>query len=288
MNDRAPQPALPPGHAGKASDIEELTDRYFTRPVGSIFASAAGRLGLTPTQVTILGGIVGIAGGALLYDERLGWLAFAFLFLHAILDSADGQLARRTGQVSELGRVLDGVGGYVTHIAMYIAVAAGHIDRGGSTSILFWMLAAGLCTIAHAQAYDYYRTAYSSVVKEGRVRQNETAQVSGWARGPYQAYSAMQRLLVGSHEDVLAALGARSSGQMISEDEQQRYRESFRPLVRGWNLMGDNTRRYAVGVLVCFHRVDLLFALIALLLNVVFIGMRIRQARADRRFLGGA
>jgi phosphatidylglycerophosphate synthase len=255
VTDRSPPPALPPGHAGKAADIEELTDRYFTRPAGSVVASAAAMLRMTPTQVTIVGGIVGIAGGALLYDERLGWMAFALLFVHAILDSADGQLARRTGQTSELGRVLDGVGGYVTHIAMYIAVAAGHIERGGSTSILFWMLAAGLSTIAHAQ---------------------------------YQAYSAMQRLLVGSHEDVLAALNARSPGGMISENEQQRYRESFRPLVRGWNLMGDNMRRYGVGLVVFLHRIDLLFAFIVILLNVVFIGMRIRQTRADRRFLAGA
>jgi phosphatidylglycerophosphate synthase len=288
VTDRAQQPALPPGHAGKASDIEELTDRYFTRPLGSVVATAAAVLGMTPTQVTIVGAIAGIAGGALLYDERLGWLAFALLFVHAILDSADGQLARRTGQTSELGRVLDGVGGYVTHIAMYIAVAAGYIDRGGSTSIVFWMLAAGISTIAHAQAYDYYRTAYSSVVKEGRVRQNETAEVSGWLQAPYQAYSAMQRLLVGSHETVLAALSARTSGGIISEAEQQRYRESFRPLVRGWNLMGDNTRRYAVGLLVCLHHIDLLFAFIAVVLNVVFIVMRLQQARADRRFLAGA
>jgi phosphatidylglycerophosphate synthase len=288
VNDCAQQPALPPGHAGKAADIEELTDRYFTRPVGSLIASAAAVLRMTPTQVTILGAIAGVAGGACLYDERLGWLAFALLFLHAILDSADGQLARRTGQVSELGRVLDGVGGYVTHIAMYLAVAAGHIERGGSTSILFWMLAAGLSTIAHAQVYDYYRTAYSSVVKEGRVRQNETAQVSGWLAAPYQAYSAMQRLLVGSHEDVVAALGARSSGAMIGEEERQRYRKSFRPLVRGWNLMGDNMRRYVVGLLVCIQRIDLLFAFIVIPLNLVFIAMRIRQARADRRFLAAA
>jgi phosphatidylglycerophosphate synthase len=285
VTDRTPQPALPPGHAGKAADIEELTDRYFTRPVGSVVASAAAVLGMTPTQVTVLGAIGGVAGGAFLYDERLGWLAFALLFVHAILDSADGQLARRTGQVSELGRVLDGVGGYVTHIAMYVAVAAGHIERGGSTTILFWMLAAGISTIAHAQAYDYYRTAYSSVVKEGRVRRDETAQVTGWLRAPYQAYSAMQRLLVGSHEEVLAALSARSSGGMISGEEQQRYRTSFRPLVRGWNLMGDNMRRYAVGLVVCLHRIDLLFAFIVILLNVVFIGMRILQARADREFL---
>jgi hypothetical protein len=52
--------------------------------------------------------------------------------------------------------------------------------------------------------------------------------------------------------------------------------------------MGDNMRRYGVGLVVCLHRIDLLFAFIVVLLNLVFIGMRIRQARADREFLAGA
>ena len=69
--------------------------------------------------------LIGIAGGALLYNERLGFLAFALLILYSILDSADGQLARMTGQVTELGRVLDGVGGYLTHAAIYIAIVGG-------------------------------------------------------------------------------------------------------------------------------------------------------------------
>ena len=67
---------------------------------------------MTPIQLTLLGMLIGIAGGALLYGERLGFLAFALLIIYGIIDSADGQLARMTGQVTELGRVLDGVSGY--------------------------------------------------------------------------------------------------------------------------------------------------------------------------------
>ena len=281
----AQQTALPPGHAGKPPEIEEWTDVYFTRPLGSILATGAAVLRLTPTQVTIAGAIVGIAGGALLYEQRFGLLAFGLLFLHAIFDSADGQLARRTGQMSELGRVLDGVGGYVTHIAMFIAIAAGHVHRGGSASIIVWMLLAGVSAIVHAQAYDYFRTAYSSVVKEGRARRSDPAQVRGWLQAPYRAYSAVQRLVVSSHEGVGVALRARSAGAVLSLEERERYRSSFHALVRGWNLLGDNMRRYAVGALVCFERIDLLFLYIVIVMNLIFITMRIWQVRADRRFI---
>ncbi len=285
MTNPAEQAALPPGHAGKPREIEEWTDLYFTRPLGAALTSAAAALRLTPTQVTIIGIVVGVAGGALLYDPRFGFVAFGLLFLHAILDSADGQLARKTGQASELGRVLDGVAGYLTHMAMFIAIAAGHLQRGGSKSILIWMLLAGLAAIVHAQAYDYYRTGYASVVSERRARRSEPAQVRGWLRGPYRAYSAIQRVVVASHEEVGAALNSRAIGGIIREDDRDRYRASFHRLVRGWNLLGDNMRRYAVGVLVCVGRIDLLFAYIAVVMTLIFLVMRGWQARADRRFL---
>ena len=250
-----------------------------------MLTSAAAMLQLTPTQVTIIGMLVGVLAGALLYDPRFGLFAFALLFLHAILDSADGQLARRTGQSSELGRVLDGLAGYVTHMAMFIAIGAGHLQRGGSKSILLWMVLAGVATIVHAQAYDYYRTAYASVINEGRARRSEPAQVAAWLRAPYRAYSTIQRLVVASHEQVGAALNSRAHGGLIAEDERQRYRTFFHPLVRGWNLLGDNMRRYAVGVLVCFGRIDLLFLYIVVVMSLIFVVMRVWQARTDRRFL---
>ena len=158
----------PAGLAFKAYEIEELADVYFFRPLGMVFARAAHALRLTPTAVTILGTGVGITGGALLFDERFGYIAFALIILHSVLDSSDGQLARMTRQVSELGRVLDGVGGYLTHIAIYLAIAAGTIARGGGPSVMALAVGAALATIVHAQMYDYHRSSYMRWVIQGR------------------------------------------------------------------------------------------------------------------------
>jgi hypothetical protein len=280
------QSVLAQGLAFKAFEIEELSDVYFFRRLGSIVARAGRALRMTPTHLTLVAALIGIAGGALLYDERLGVLAFALLILYGIIDSADGQLARMTGQVTELGRVLDGVSGHVTHVAIYLAIAAGVIHRGGSSFILIWMLLAGIVNAMQAQLYDYHRTDYATVVAEGQAPGHDAAQVTSlWLRGLYRCYLMGQRLLIGWHAEVDHALATRSRAGVVREDDRALYREYFFWPVRGWNLLGDNSRRYAIGILVCLHRIDLFFAFVLLPMNVVFLAMWFWQRSADRRFL---
>jgi phosphatidylglycerophosphate synthase len=279
------QSVFPQGLAFKAFEIEELADVYFFRPLGFIVARCATALGLTPVQLTVFGGLVGVSGGALLYDERLGLFAFALLVAHGIIDSADGQLARMTGRVTELGRVLDGVGGYVTHGAIYIAIAAGVIHRGGSSSILIWMLLAAIANATQAQMYDYHRTVYITVVAEGRVPGNDPAKVASWVRWLFRGYLMTQRRLIGLHGEVEAALAVRLVEGRVREDDRARYRECFYGPVRGWNLLGDNTRFYAIGVLICLNRIDLFFAFILVPMNLAFVALWLWQRRADRKFL---
>ena len=78
------QSVLPQGPAFRALEIEELADVYFFRPLGSVVARPAAALGVTPIQVTIFSMLVGVAGGALLYEERLAFLGFALLIIYSI------------------------------------------------------------------------------------------------------------------------------------------------------------------------------------------------------------
>ena len=280
------QSVLAQGLAFKALEIEELSDVYFFRRFGSIIARGGRTLRMTPIHLTLVAMLTGIAGGALLYSERLGWLAFALLILYGIVDSADGQLARMTGQVTELGRVLDGVSGHLTHVAIYLAISGGVIQRGGSSSILIWTLLAAISNAMQAQMYDYHRTDYATVVTEGRAPGHEAAQVKSlWLRWLYRCYLMGQRLLIGLHAEVDHALATRSRAGVVREDDRTRYREYFFWPVRGWNLLGDNTRFYAIGVLLCFHRIDLFFAFILVPMNLSLIAVWFWQRSADRRFL---
>ncbi len=271
--------------AFKAFEIEELADVFFFRPFGWIIARGARALRMAPTHLTVVGTMVGLAGGALLYDEHSGMFPFALLILSGIIDSSDGQLARMTGNLSELGRVLDGVGDYLGHGAIYIAIAAGVIHRGGSNSIIFWMLLAGIANVMQAQMYDYHRTAYITIVGEGRAPGSDPTKVPSWIRWLYYGYLLMQRWLIGWHAKVEAILATRSVAGRVREDDRVRYRECFYRPVRGWNLLGSNTRFYAIGVLIWLHRIDLFFAFILLPMNLALIALWLWQGRADRKFL---
>lgn len=267
--------------AFKAYEIEELADVYFFRPLGMVFARAARTLGLTPTAVTFVGSLVGIVGGGLLYNPALGLAAFALIILHGVLDSADGQLARMTGQVSDLGRVLDGVGGYITHIAIYVAVIASLVraDAAGP-SLAALVVVAAASNIVQAQMYDYHRAIYAAIAIKGFVPAVAAHRVSGW-------YEAAERRIAGAHPDVERAVAARAVGGVVRDDDRARYRDCFYATVRGWNVCGDNTRFYAIGVLAWLHRLDWFFMFVAVPMNIAFALLWIWQARADRRFLKG-
>jgi hypothetical protein len=282
----AGQPVLAQGLAFKALEIEELADVYFFRPLGYVAARLAAALRTTPTQVTILSTVIGVAGGLMLCDQRFALLGFALLIVYSILDSADGQLARLTGRVTELGRVLDGVGGYITHAAIYIGIVAGLVPGTETGSTLVWAALAAIANAVQAQMYEFHRHHYATIVVQGLVLQDDPAKIdSGWIKGLYRWYLARQRSLNGLHMDVESVIAGRSNAGVVNAEDRIRYRECFYRVVRGWNLLGDNTRFYAIGVLAWLHRVDLFFIFILIPMNVALVGLWLWQQRADRKFL---
>ena len=198
--------ALKASLAFKAFEIEELADRFFFRPAGSLFAYAAWRTPMTPNQLTLIGLVTGVVAGALLFWPALGLWAFAGLILHGVLDSADGQLARLRNQFSFEGRVLDGLGGYFTHIAIFAGLLAGWLARGGSWWFAIPLLAAGGCCALHAGMYDYNRGQYNLYAIKGefpKVEKLDTSKTSGKVMNLlYGDYEATQKRISGLHADV--------------------------------------------------------------------------------------
>lgn len=279
--------SLAPALAFKSAEIEDWADVYFFRPAGLLVARAARALTISPIGLTIIGTLIGVAGGALLYDERLHLLAFALLILHGIVDSADGQLARMTGRTSELGHALDGLSGYVTHGAIFLAIAGALIQRGAGPAIVLWLVFAAMATAIHAGMYEYYRSAYIAVVAHGQVPGHGAVSMPAPIAWLFGLYLRVQRRLIGSHAGVEAALARRGRGNLVSDEDRRRYRECFQTAVRAWNLLGDNTRFYAVGILALLHRIDLFFAFVLIPMNVAFAGLWLCQRQADQRFLAG-
>jgi phosphatidylglycerophosphate synthase len=279
---------LPPSSAlaYKAYEIEELVDIYFYRRLGYVVAIGARRVRLSPNAVSVLAAVIGAVGGGLIAWPRLAWLGVALLVLYGIVDSADGQLARMTGQTSELGRVLDGVAGYVTHIAIYLSIVAVMYRAAGRWSVVGIAVVSGVFTAIQAQLYDYHRTAYAAFVVQGRVPRELASSRAGGALGRLAAaYTAIQRRLLGLHSLVEGLLASRAVDGRIPDNDRQRYRHYFYGPVCGWNLLGDNVRRYAVATCVLLGHVEWFIPFTLGPMTLALAVLWAVQRRADRAFL---
>ena len=273
-------PSAPAGLAFKAREIEELVDVYFYRRVGIVFAHIGNALGMSPTAITWVALVAGAAGGFALASPRYAWLGVFLLVMHGALDSADGQLARMTGGSTEFGRMMDGVAGYVTHVALYLGALASAFSRGSGWGLVGLACVAGACTIIHAQMYDYHRTTYAAVAIKGQVHPPRTGTPELVA-----GYEAMQRAISGLHPDVEELIAQRSPHGQVSDADRQAYRQSFYGLVRGWNLMGDNVRRYSTAFAVWAGHPEWFIYAELIPVNLAFAVLWWQQYRADARFL---
>jgi hypothetical protein len=269
----------------KSAEIEELSDVYFFRPLGLLVARAGQAMGATPIGLTVMGATIGVVGGALFYYEGLAFPAFALLILHSIVDSADGQLARLSGRVTELGRALDGLSGYATHVAIYLAIGFGLVHRGGNNWVLASMVLAGMSAAIHAGMYDYHRHVYIAVVTDARVPDHAAPNGASAISWLFRIYLTVQRWMVGQHAEVEQTLAARSIAGKIPDEDRARYRKDFYAVVRGWNFLGDNTRFYATGIFALLHRLDLFFPFVLLVMNLALVILWLWQRRADEKFL---
>ena len=272
--------------AFKAYEIEELVDIYFYRRLGYVVAVAARALRLTPNMVSVLAGVAGAIGGAFIAWPHLALIGVGLMILHGVIDSADGQLARMTGQTSELGRILDGLAGYATYIAMYIAIVAIVRDAWGLGPAVAAAFVSGFFTALQAQMYDYYRTAYAAYVLKGRIpTELRTPQAGGPLAPVIRFYAWMQQALLGLHRTVEDGIIARAGGGQVLTADRDRYRACFYRPVRGWNLLGDNVRRYAILVLVLVQRPAWFIPFTIGAMNLVVVLLWLYQQAADRRFL---
>ncbi|MDE6263962.1 MAG: CDP-alcohol phosphatidyltransferase family protein [Paramuribaculum sp.] len=156
----------------KSKDTEEHVDLFFYRPIGFVWAKFFAFLGISPNVVTILSIFLGVGGGIMLYPANLSLNIIGILLIiwANSYDSADGQLARMTGQYSNLGRILDGIAGDLWFASIYLAIifrCTGGGNGFGFPSWLVWtiVVCAAICHLYQAAVADYFRQLHLYVLK---------------------------------------------------------------------------------------------------------------------------
>ncbi|MDD4004357.1 MAG: CDP-alcohol phosphatidyltransferase family protein [Elusimicrobiaceae bacterium] len=270
----------------KAREMEELLDVWFYHPLGYRFALLGRQLRLTADQITYISMLLGMAGGLMLAWPALIWWGYALIIFSSVLDSADGQLARLTGTGTERGRILDGMIGYVTYLFAYLSLCVLYLKNPmrphGAAYIFGLAVAAGVCTAVQSSMYDFYRTTFAAVVSRGRAAlHDEDKNLPVFFRFCYSGYHVYQKFFAASHLALMKKLNGRFPSGALPDGVRGQYRAANRKTVRGWNILGDNTRFIALAAALWLGRPEHYFLFIICALSVVMSVMIHLQREAD-------
>ena len=142
-------------------DLAEPVVRWIQEPAARPLVYAFKHTPVTPNQVTVLSALLAIlAAYYFSYGDTRSMIQGGIIFeLSLILDSVDGELARAKGMASEWGRIVDGIGDYVSSIAVLIGLIIGLPDFKGSLLILAALI------LLRGITFDYFKENMISQIK---------------------------------------------------------------------------------------------------------------------------
>ncbi len=281
----------------KSQDVEDPVNRYVHRPLAYGFVRLIFKTPITPNMITLSTVVVGfIAGCAFIWGTPTAmWVGGLGLWAAAILDGADGILARAKNLQSEFGRALDGsadalVAVFTVFPAFYHIWATHHEPQ----HLVLMVPALGL-TVVHLAAYDFYKESYLQATRPGKGREghdaddvDETVRAAR-EQGPV-VQMAMRYVLVPHLKRQKAIVNwlnpdAWRLSQLLQSDEQTSavYRRQNLWPMRLWALVSLAPHSYLMAICAMFDRLDLYLFIRVFLMNGIFLVAVIWQRHATRR-----
>ncbi|MBR4381342.1 MAG: CDP-alcohol phosphatidyltransferase family protein [Bacteroidaceae bacterium] len=282
----------------KSKDTEEWIDLLFYRPIGFRWALLFRRLGVSPNAVTIASIFLGVAAGVLFYFTSLplNIIGIVLLVWANSYDSADGQLARLTGQKSELGRILDGMSGDCWFIAIYLAICL-RLMPTWSFWIFILAALAGYCHSKQAAMADYYRNIHLFFLlgKQGSELDNACQEKEKYNRMSwqdefiqklfqyfYKNYTANQERMTPCFQRFFAELKAKYEDGVAPVEIREQFRQKSLSLMPLTNILSFNTRVIALFISLFIDMPWLYFVFELTVLNALFIYMVWRHEKISR------
>ncbi|WP_071145323.1 CDP-alcohol phosphatidyltransferase family protein [Bacteroides ihuae] len=282
----------------KSTDTEEYIDLLFYRPIGYRWALLFNKIRVSPNQVTIFSIFLGVAAGVMFYFNDIWYniIGMCLLVWANMYDSADGQLARMTGQKSEVGRMLDGISGDFWFISIYAAICLRLMPE---YSWYIWLLAAitGFFHSKQAAMADYYRNIHLFFLKgkAGSEFDNSKQQRALFRSMPwkgnrvrktflwfYGSYTASQEKSSPCFQQFFSAL-RNKYGETMPETLSQEFRAGSLPLMKYTNILSFNTRVIALFVSLFIGMPWLYFVFELTVLNVLLVYMVVRHESLSSR-----
>ncbi|MEW6506758.1 MAG: CDP-alcohol phosphatidyltransferase family protein [Bacteroidota bacterium] len=277
----------------KSKETEELIDIIFYRPFGYVIAKLSYKLRFTPNQITIASIFLGIIAGHLFYYNSLSTNLFGIMLLIIAnaMDSADGQLARMTNTKSRYGRILDGLGGNLWFMSIYLHLYFRLLNDGISPEFFLLILLAGISHSFQSAYSDYYRNHFlyfiygknKSEIDDASALKEEYKNLT-WINNfvkkflmrVYINYTVQQQLLSKNLINLYRIISRKYEGD-LPEYVSQLYHLRNKPLMKYFNILTTNTRMFVLFISILIAEPITYFLFELTILNLLFVYMVTRH-----------
>lgn len=295
----------------KPIETEEPLTLVIFRPIGFIIAFLLNPTPISANAVSLVSMIFGILAGycffkSQIYSPHLGAL---FLFIAHTLDCTDGQLARIRKTSSRMGKNLDGLADVITYISIFTGVAYAISYNGLNYGIhwCFYGIFSILNFLIHINLYDHfknelihysipeYQDKLEGVAKLKRIYRNLGKSI------PAIGYKIILSFYIAFYiiEEAVIRLSLPNNykgfirwylkDKNISQPVKDHFRNNYRRynllLVRGWSMLGATTHISIFIVCALVGRMDMIFWIICVPLNIWTLILIICQRYITRRQL---
>jgi hypothetical protein len=294
-----PAASLPPFESVlKSREVEDPVNLWVHRPLAYAFVALVYRTTITPNQITVLAIVVGFLAAACFFvgTPFAMVLGGGLLWTSAILDGADGILARAKRMFTDFGRALDGASDMLVAIAT-VGCAFWHVWVQGQSwfDVALMPLAFGM-SMVHVYSYDYYKEAYLQHTNpswDGVAERVEDIQVRldrlRAEKAPWYATVALQL-----HVDLLGAqqkvVSLTNPGALrahlhypVSDESVRIYRANNAKPMQLWAAISLAPHSYGMAICAMFDRLDVYLYLRVFLANALFLIALVWQRHATRR-----
>lgn len=286
--------------ARKCENINDPVDTHIVDYVAMAFSKLFIQLHIIPNVITVLSGLSGVAGGVLLALNRgpvPDLFGVLLVFLSAVFDASDGQVARLTKHYSRLGRILDGIADSSVYLSLFTACVLRLWDRApfgssglGRVCLILLALVTYLFYVAQCQLPDYFKNLHMFMIdnskgnelSRGKHVKEDLSRAKGFDRVllfGYWCYTAAQERRAPACQRLLDAIEARGKNDALCDGF---YAESRR-LVKLTNLLTFNLRTFVLLVCMLLHweLIGMLFVLLVLEPIRVILLLRYEKLSGD-------
>jgi hypothetical protein len=270
----------------KHIEAEEPLDLYFYRIISFLFVKIILPFPITPNQISIAALIMGLIS-AVFYasgTQEAFLIAAVFYAIYYLFDLSDGQVARLKKNGTRIGRIVDGIADYVTHLSIYIGLGIG---LGNELNTWLLVLATMMSLMAQVILFDFYRSRYLEYslgevnlfgedLKQFQQEYEELKRSQGKKTEKlvyllYLKYVVVQQFFISKA----------AKEQKNKKFDKVDFLKKNKLIVRLWSFMGSSLHITLLIIMSVLNRIDLYLYGILIVINIYAVLMVILQTLTD-------